>query len=120
MDCGNKRSLTFCSIRAYHSCHRRWCRNSDFARKFIVTESGVRSQESGVRRKKEGVRSQESGVRRKKEGVRSQESGVRRKKEGVRSQESGVRRKKEEGRRKKEEGRRRKEKMLFIVNEFGR
>ncbi|WP_168654065.1 hypothetical protein [Dolichospermum sp. UHCC 0406] len=90
MDCGNKRSLTFCSIRAYHSCHGRWRRNSDFARKFIVTESGVRSQESGVR-------SQESGVRSQEEERRSQESGVR-------SQEEERRRKKEEGGRKKEEG----------------
>ncbi|MCE2702386.1 MAG: hypothetical protein PX483_05130 [Nostocales cyanobacterium LE14-WE4] len=89
MDCGNKRSLTFCSIRAYHSCHRRWCRNSDFARKFIVTESGVRSQESGVRSQESGVRSQEEERRRKKEGGRKKKE---------------ERRKKEEGRRKKEEG----------------
>ncbi|WP_148279032.1 hypothetical protein [Anabaena sp. 90] len=101
MDCGNKRSLTFCSIRAYHSCHGRWRRNSDFARKFIVRSHRVRSQESGVRSQESGVRSQEEERRRKKEGVRSQESGVRSQESGVRSQESGGRKKKKEGRRRK-------------------
>ena len=54
-------------------------------------ESGVRSQESGGRRKQPGVRSQESGARRKQTGVRSQEPEDRRKQSGVRSQEEAAR-----------------------------